>query len=63
MHHAFTGGLLEHVLSLCRMCEYAAAHYKVRYELLVTGAILHDIGKLDELGYDNSFSTLIKDNW
>ncbi len=56
MHHAFCGGLLEHVLSLCGLCQLAAAHYKtIRRDLLMTGAILHDIGKIEELGYQASF--------
>jgi len=56
MHHAFRGGLLEHVLSLCRMCDLAASHYAwIRRDLLITGAILHDIGKIHELSYDTSF--------
>lgn len=57
VHHAYLGGLLEHVLSLCRLCQFAAGHYKhVDPDLLLTGAILHDIGKLYELRYDRSFS-------
>lgn len=60
MHHAVRGGLLEHVLSLCKMCEAAAAHYRALYpnfrrDLLMTGAILHDIGKINELSYDSTF--------
>jgi len=56
MHHAFRGGLLEHVLSLCKMCELAASHYPlIRRDLLITGAILHDIGKIHELSYAASF--------
>jgi 3'-5' exoribonuclease len=56
MHHAFRGGLLEHVLSLCHMCDLAAAHYRmIRRDLLMTGAILHDIGKIHELSYAASF--------
>ena len=56
IHHAYRGGLLEHVLSLCKLCRLAAAHYQnVDAELLITGAILHDIGKIEELTYDRSF--------
>lgn len=56
MHHAFRGGLLEHVLSLCGLAKLAASHYPgIRLDLLLTGAILHDIGKIRELGYDSSF--------
>jgi 3'-5' exoribonuclease len=56
VHHAFLGGLLEHVLSLCNLSRMTASHYKyVDAELVLTGAILHDIGKIAELTYDRSF--------
>jgi 3'-5' exoribonuclease len=55
MHHAFIGGLLEHVVSLCALCRLAAQHYpELDLDLLLTGAILHDIGKLDELCYERA---------
>ena len=57
IHHACRGGLLEHVISLCRLCRLMSAHYKnIDADLLMTGAILHDIGKLEELSYARSFS-------
>jgi 3'-5' exoribonuclease len=57
IHHACRGGLLEHVLSLCQLCRLAASHYKhVDLDLLLTGAVLHDIGKVEELQYSRSFS-------
>ncbi|MCW5965840.1 MAG: HD domain-containing protein [Bryobacterales bacterium] len=53
IHHAYLGGLLEHVLSLCTLCKLVAPHYStVDPDLLITGAILHDIGKVEELTYD-----------
>jgi 3'-5' exoribonuclease len=56
VHHAYLGGLIEHVLSVCNLCQVAAAHYKyVDLDLLLTGAILHDVGKVAELTYDRSF--------
>jgi 3'-5' exoribonuclease len=56
IHHAFFGGLIEHVLSLCQLCRLAAQHYKnIDLDLLLTGAILHDIGKIEELSYNRSF--------
>jgi 3'-5' exoribonuclease len=56
VHHAFLGGLLEHVLSLCHLSRMTASHYKyVDADLVLTGAILHDIGKIAELTYDRSF--------
>ncbi|HKW56110.1 MAG TPA: OB-fold nucleic acid binding domain-containing protein [Candidatus Acidoferrum sp.] len=57
MHHAYLGGLLEHVVSLCGMAKQAAAHYpELNLDLLLTAAILHDVGKLDELCYDRAIA-------
>jgi 3'-5' exoribonuclease len=56
IHHAWLGGLLEHVLSLCHLCHDVAGHYGVDVNLLLAGAILHDVGKTYELSYDRSFS-------
>jgi len=56
IHHACRGGLIEHVLSLCKLCRLTASHYKnVDVDLLLTGAMLHDLGKIDELAYSRSF--------
>jgi 3'-5' exoribonuclease len=56
MHHAWLGGLLEHVVSLMAVCELAAGHYpEIHRDLLLAGAMLHDIGKLDELVWKKSF--------
>ncbi len=56
VHHAFLGGLLEHVLSVCKLCRVTAAHYKgIDLDLLMTGAILHDVGKTTELSYERTF--------
>jgi 3'-5' exoribonuclease len=56
MHHAWIGGLLEHIVSLLGICDRAAAHYpQVNRDLLLTGAILHDIGKLQELRWAMTF--------
>lgn len=53
MHHAYLGGLLEHTLSIVRLTEAVSSHYKgVDRDLLLTGAILHDIGKVHELCYE-----------
>ena len=57
IHHAWLGGLIEHVLSLCTLCRSIGPHYPmVDVDLLLTGAILHDIGKIEELNYDRGFS-------
>jgi len=56
IHHACRGGLLEHVLSLCTLSRLVAGHYKnVDVDLLITAAVLHDIGKIEELTYARSF--------
>jgi len=56
MHHAFIGGLLDHVVSLCRACDSMARNYAfINRDLLLTGAFLHDIGKVHELSYARSF--------
>ncbi len=56
LHHAWLGGLLEHVLTLVRVCRATVPFYpEVDGDLLVTGAILHDIGKIRELSWKSSF--------
>ncbi|MCR4798472.1 MAG: HD domain-containing protein [Lachnospiraceae bacterium] len=50
VHHGFVGGLLEHTLSVAQICDFFGKHYDyLDHDLLVTAAILHDIGKLKEL--------------
>ncbi len=57
IHHAWIGGLLEHVLSMCAIARFYAAHYPgVDQDLLLAGVLLHDIGKIRELDYSRSFS-------
>ena len=57
LHHAFVGGLLDHVVSLFTVCDLAARNYpQVNRDLLLTGAFLHDIGKVHELAYQRSIS-------
>jgi len=61
MHHAWLGGLLEHVVSLMGVCDLAAKHYpEIHRDLLLTGAVLHDIGKLQELVWKKSFEYTIE---
>lgn len=50
VHHGFVGGLLEHTLSVTRNCDFFAKCYPIlNRDLIVTAAIFHDIGKLEEL--------------
>jgi len=61
MHHAYLGGLLEHVISLCGLAKQIAAHYpELDVDLLLTAAILHDVGKLDELCYERAVNYTIE---
>jgi 3'-5' exoribonuclease len=57
LHHAWLGGLLEHTLSLCKLCRLIASHYPdIDLDLLLSGAVLHDVGKTEELSYHRSFA-------
>lgn len=50
VHHGFVGGLLEHTLSVIKHCEFYAGCYPIiNKDILITAALFHDIGKLDEL--------------
>jgi 3'-5' exoribonuclease len=56
IHHAYLGGLLEHVLSLCSLSRSVAANYPhIDADLLIAGAVLHDVGKIHELTYERGF--------
>jgi len=55
-HQPYLGGLLEHTLSVTELADIIAARYpQLDRDLLITGCVLHDIGKVDELSYDTSF--------
>jgi 3'-5' exoribonuclease len=54
VHHAYRGGFLEHILSVARSALMLGATYGANQDLLTAGALLHDIGKLEELEYDRS---------
>jgi 3'-5' exoribonuclease len=61
MHHAYLGGLLEHVVGLCGLAKQIASHYpELDVDLLLTAAILHDVGKLDELCYERAIGYTIE---
>ena len=61
IHHAYLGGLIEHVLSLCGMAALAASHYRmIDVDLLLTGVVLHDIGKIRELSWVVGFDYTIE---
>ena len=56
VHHAYRGGFLEHILSVARSALTLGTAYGANADLLTAGALLHDIGKLEELDYDRSTS-------
>ncbi|MEG8947672.1 3'-5' exoribonuclease YhaM family protein [Rosettibacter firmus] len=56
-HHAYLHGLLEHTLEVVKICELMCEiHPEINRDLLITGALLHDFGKTQELNYDASFN-------
>jgi 3'-5' exoribonuclease len=56
IHHAYKGGLADHILSVIRLAHRIADHYPMAdRDLLVAGALLHDISKVRELSYDRAF--------
>jgi 3'-5' exoribonuclease len=61
LHHAWLGGLLEHVISLLTLADRVAPHYPLLdRDLLLTGVILHDIGKVRELSWEIGFEYTIE---
>jgi len=61
LHHAWLGGLLEHVISLCTLADRVVPHYPlIDRDLLLTGVILHDIGKVRELSWAVGFEYTIE---
>lgn len=52
LHHAYRGGFLEHVLQMAAVVERLAEAYRADRDILLAGALLHDIGKLRELDYE-----------
>jgi len=56
MHHDYVGGLLEHTVSVAGVCRFLSSHYEgINADLLMAGALLHDLGKVDELSYEGAF--------
>ncbi len=61
LHHAWLGGLLEHVVSLLTLADRVAPHYPLLdRDLLLTGVILHDIGKVYELSWEIGFEYTVE---
>lgn len=50
IHHGFVGGLLEHTVSVAKLCNYMSSYYTIiNRDLLITAALFHDMGKISEL--------------
>jgi 3'-5' exoribonuclease len=62
VHHAYRSGLLEHVLQIMQVGVFLAEAYAVRRDLIIAGALLHDIGKLEELSYDVAIDYSLEGN-
>ena len=57
IHHAYVGGLLEHILSICKLMNFIANHYSfLNRDYLIFGAIFHDLGKIKELEIKNGIN-------
>jgi 3'-5' exoribonuclease len=62
IHHAYRSGLLEHILKIMATVTHLAESYGARRDLLIAGALLHDIGKLRELSYDVTIDYSVEGN-
>jgi 3'-5' exoribonuclease len=62
VHHAYRGGLLEHVLKLAETGSALATAYGADADLILAGAVLHDVGKIEELRYDEATSYTTRGN-
>jgi 3'-5' exoribonuclease len=61
LHHAWLGGLLEHVVSLLTLADRVTPHYSMLdRDLIITGIILHDIGKVRELSWEVGFEYTVE---
>lgn len=55
-HHAYIHGLVEHTLEIIRICDMMCdIHLEINRDVLISGAMLHDFGKVEELNFDSSF--------
>jgi 3'-5' exoribonuclease len=61
IHHAYRGGLLEHTLKMAEVGRYLARSYEANEDLVLAGALLHDIGKLQELSYEPGATSYTRD--
>src|SRR5262249_46901734 len=62
VHHAYRAGLLEHILKIMEVGIFLADTYGANRDLIVAGALLHDIGKLEELNYQVAVEYSVEGN-
>jgi 3'-5' exoribonuclease len=62
VHHAYRGGLLEHILKIIEVAGFLADAYGARRDLVIAGAVLHDLGKVEELAYDVAIDYTVAGN-
>jgi 3'-5' exoribonuclease len=62
VHHAYRSGLLEHVLQIMQVGVFLAEVYGLRRDLVIAGALLHDLGKLEELSYNVAIDYSLEGN-
>ena len=56
-HHAHPGGLLEHIVSLMKLCDFASGHYpQIDRDLMIAAALVHDLGKVEELSFESELN-------
>ena len=61
IHHAYRGGMLEHITKMAEIGRFVTAAYGANWDLVLAGIILHDIGKLQELAYDGGAASYTRD--
>lgn len=62
VHHAYRSGLLEHILKIMDVAVFLAETYGLRRDLVIAGALLHDLGKLQELSYNVAIEYSLEGN-
>ncbi len=61
IHHAYRGGFLEHITKMAEVGRFVTSAYGADWDLVLTGIILHDIGKLQELAYEGGSASYTRD--
>ena len=61
IHHAYRGGFLEHITKMADVGRFVSHAYGANWDLVLTGIVLHDIGKLQELAYEGGAANYTRD--